>query len=140
MGNRAVITTQKKDIGVYLHYNGGRDSIEAFLTYCRFSGFRRPEVDNYGWARLCEVIANFFTPGDNGIGIDLYERLDTDNGDNGVYVIKNWRIVDRLYMVSDYEQNCYKLDEMLLAIDQCQPQERQLGEERIRKLLCEESF
>ena len=31
MGNRAVITTRKdlKDIGVYLHWNGGRDSVET---------------------------------------------------------------------------------------------------------------
>lgn len=40
MGNRAVITTSKskdvknsKDIGVYLHYNGGRDSVKAFLKH-----------------------------------------------------------------------------------------------------------
>ena len=26
MGNRAVITTEKKDLGIYLHWNGGRDS------------------------------------------------------------------------------------------------------------------
>lgn len=33
MGNRAVITTRKdlKDIGVYLHWNGGRDSVERNL-------------------------------------------------------------------------------------------------------------
>ena len=31
MGNRAVITTSKKDLGLYLHWNGGRDSIEAFF-------------------------------------------------------------------------------------------------------------
>ena len=32
MGNRAVITTEKKDLGIYLHWNGGRDSVEAFLN------------------------------------------------------------------------------------------------------------
>lgn len=31
MGNRAVITTRAKEIGVYLHLNGGRDSVEAFI-------------------------------------------------------------------------------------------------------------
>lgn len=30
MGNRAVITTEEKQIGVYLHWNGGRDSVQAF--------------------------------------------------------------------------------------------------------------
>ena len=43
MGNRAVITTRKAGVnpansdatGVYLHWNGGRDSVEAFLAYCK---------------------------------------------------------------------------------------------------------
>ena len=62
MGNRAVITTRKdlKDIGVYLHWNGGRDSVEGFLTYCKIKGYRPPEYDNYGWAYLCMTIGNFF--------------------------------------------------------------------------------
>jgi hypothetical protein len=34
MGNRAVITDNKQRIGIYLHWNGGRDSVEAFLKYC----------------------------------------------------------------------------------------------------------
>lgn len=29
MGNRAVITTKKRDLGVYLHWNDGWDSVEA---------------------------------------------------------------------------------------------------------------
>lgn len=62
MGNRAVITTRKdlNGIGVYLHWNGGRDSVSAFLTYCKLKGFRPPERDNYGWAYLCTTIGNFF--------------------------------------------------------------------------------
>ena len=70
MGNRAVITTstdinvsESNDIGVYLHWNGGRDSVEAFLLYCKLKGYRTPEYDNYGWARLCQVIGNFFGGG-----------------------------------------------------------------------------
>ncbi len=60
MGNRAVIATKQKDVGIYVHWNGGRDSIEAFLLYCRIQCFRPPNEDIYGWARLCQVIANFF--------------------------------------------------------------------------------
>ena len=53
MGNRAVITTQEyitnpDAIGVYLHWNGGRDSVEAFLKYCDLRGFRPPDSDEYG--------------------------------------------------------------------------------------------
>lgn len=62
MGNRAVITTEENfeknsGLGVYLHWNGGRDSVQGFLEYCRLRSFRRPESDDYGWARLCQVAA-----------------------------------------------------------------------------------
>lgn len=67
MGNRAVITTRENfnndGVGVYLHWNGGRDSVQAFLTYCKMKGYREPTSDNYGWARLCQVIGNFFGGG-----------------------------------------------------------------------------
>lgn len=126
MGNRAVITTKDKKIGVYLHWNGGRDSVEAFLKYCEFKGYRPPETDCYGWARLCQVIGNFFG-GSTSIGIDEYNRLDTDNWDNGVYVIENWKIVDRLFLHGE-EQNEYDLNEMLADIDKSQPTDEQLGD------------
>ena len=124
MGNRAVITTKDKRIGVYLHWNGGRDSVEAFLKYCDLKNYRCPENDCYGWARLCQVISNFFG-GSTSIGIDEYTCLDTDNGDNGVYVIENWKIVDRLYHTWA-EQDEYKLHEMLKSIDEAQPEEEQI--------------
>jgi hypothetical protein len=110
MGNRAVITTRDKKLGVYLHWNGGRDSIEVFLKYCKEMGFRCPEADDYGWARLCQVICNFF--GDDGLscGIGLYEELDTDNGDNGVYIIENWEIVGREFFNGKEQRNHDFLD------------------------------
>jgi len=97
MGNRAVITTEKKDLGVYLHWNGGRDSVETFLKVCKHYKFRTPESDCYGWARLCQVITNFMGTDGLSVGIDRYENLDTNNGDNGTYIIKNWDIVGREY-------------------------------------------
>ena len=131
MGNRAVITTRSKDIGVYLHWNGGRDSVEAFLKYCKLKGYRPPELDCYGWARLCQVIGNFFG-GELSIGIDKYDKLDKDNGDNGVYVIENWNIVDRLF-ISWPEQHEYDLIGMLKSINNAQPEKERLSEEVIHK-------
>lgn len=128
MGNRAVITTKENlegnGIGVYLHWNGGRDSVNAFLTYCKMKGYRSPEKDNYGWARLVQVIANFFG-GSLSVGIDDICYLDCQ-GDNGVYIIKDWKIVDRKYFEGP-EQNEYDLTEMLVAIDEAQPVKEQLG-------------
>jgi hypothetical protein len=63
MGNRAVITTKENyennGIGIYLHWNGGRDSVNAFLAYCKLKRYRSPNEDNYGFARLCQVIGDF---------------------------------------------------------------------------------
>lgn len=141
MGNRAVITTSmvddienSSDIGVYLHWNGGRDSVEAFLMYCKMQGFRCPEEDNYGWARLCQVIANFFGGDGLSVGIDQCCRLDCDNYDNGVYVIKNWEIVGRKYFYGT-EQHSYDLYEMLCDIDEAQPKKMQLGSVKIQQRL-----
>ena len=133
MGNRAVITTRKdlRDIGIYLHWNGGRDSVTAFLLYCKIRGFRPPEQDNYGWAYLCTIIGNYFGDG-LSIGIDVANKLDYDNWDNGIYIIKDWEIVDRMYL-HRREQDVYPLMDMLLSIDERQP--KPLGEETIKKVL-----
>ena len=129
MGNRAVIATRKKDIGVYLHWNGGRDSVEAFLAYCKLKDYRCPELDCYGWARLCQVIGNYFGGG-SSIGIDKYECLDTDNWDNGTYIIENWHIVDREFKHGP-EQHEYNLLKMLKDINNTQPENERLEEKVI---------
>lgn len=140
MGNRAVITTSlnvdvrnSKDIGVYLHWNGGRDSVEAFLKYCKFKGYSPPERDNYGWARLCQVAANYFDDGLN-VGIDTCNHLDCNNYDNGVYIIKDWEIIGRKYF-DGCEQDVHSLLEMLIEIDAAQPLKTQLGKEHIAEKL-----
>lgn len=140
MGNRAVITASKskevasaKDIGIYLHWNGGRDSVEAFLKYCELRGFRSPTEDCYGWSRLAQVIGNYFG-GELSIGIDTCNRLDCDNWDNGVYIIDGWEIVDRQYFKGS-EQQYYPLLEMLIEIDAAQPEKEQIGEDAIRQAI-----
>ena len=119
MGNRAVITTEAKEIGVYLHWNGGRDSVEPILAVCKQLGHRSPERDCCGFARLCQVIGNYFG-GSLSVGVGPYNKLDTDNGDNGVYVIKNWEIVDRLHC-KGAEQTSHKFDDMVADILSRQP-------------------
>lgn len=133
MGNRAVITTEDHRIGVYLHWNGGRDSVEAFLEYCRLHGFRKPEDDDYGWARLCQVICNFVGADGCSAGIDEFERLDSDNGDNGVYVIKGWEIVSREFFEGE-EQCEYELDHFIREIDDCMPEPHRIGHRMIEDL------
>lgn len=129
MGNRAVITTlenyNNNGVGVYLHWNGGRDSVEAFLEYMKLKGHRPPDEDCYGWARLCQVIGNFFG-GTTSIGIDTVNHLYTNNYDNGTYIIRGWDIVDRKDF-NGTEQNQYLMSDMLKTIDERQPKDEQLG-------------
>lgn len=125
MGNRAVITTPEKKIGLYLHWNGGRDSVEPMLKYCEMKGYRAPG-DSYGWARLAQVAGNFFG-GSLSVGIDLYENLDADNWDNGVYIIEGWKIVGREYFDGS-EQQEYDFNDMLKEFDKAMPEGEQLGE------------
>ena len=132
MGNRAVITTapfRKTKVGIYIHWNGGRDSVKPFLDYCRLKGYRGPVSDCYGIARLTQVIANFFG-GELSIGVDLVKNLDCDNGDNGVYLVDdNWNIVGRKYF-SGFEQDDYDYETMLRSINSKQPEE--LSEEELQ--------
>lgn len=128
MGNRAVITTKanmdNNGVGVYLHWNGGRDSVRAFLKYCELKGYRAPSDDNYGWARLCQVIGNFFG-GSTSLGIDTVNNLDCNNWDNGVYLIEGWEIVGRMYFEGE-EQDEYDLVGMLKTINDSMPESERI--------------
>lgn len=132
MGNRAVITTktafETNGIGIYLHWNGGRDSVEGFLAYCKLKGYRSPFYDEgYAMARLIQVISNFLG-GTCSIGIGCVDTLDCDNGDNGTYIIGgDWEIVGREYHTGKEQAN-YPLLDMLQTIDESMPANEQLGE------------
>lgn len=140
MGNRAVITTRSKDLALYLHWNGGRDTVEPLLKYCEMQGYRPPSSDCYGWARMAQVVGNFFG-GSLSVGIARFENLG-DQGDNGVYVIDGWNIVERIEQEYDenwnltgkwrdipesQEQNEYDFDTMLREFDQAMPEGLRLG-------------
>ena len=102
MGNRAVIAFQREEltflasdtVGIYLHWNGGPESVTAFLDAAEKLGVRRE--DEYGAARLCQIIGNWFG-GTLSLGVGTINHMDTDNGDNGTYVVdlKNhgWKVV-----------------------------------------------
>ena len=138
MGNRAVITIKKdgvlnnfdkNEIGVYLHWNGGYDSVSAFLKYCELKEYISPEKDYNSWTKLRNVIENYFE-GESNVVIDKCENLYCNNFDNGVYLIKDWKIVGRVYY-DDEEQDSYDMLEMLLYINEKQPKEEQLTEDFI---------
>lgn len=135
MGNRAFITDETRKVGVYLHWNGGRDSVEAFLEYCRRKGCSGFGQDTpYAMARLVQVVANFFG-GTSSIGISTNPCYS----DNGVYIVRGWDIVGRKYWDHEeekeddfperWEQHNYDLEEMIEEIDSKQPEGQRLKKE-----------
>lgn len=133
MGNRCLIVPKgNESIGVYLHWNGGVDSVTAFLKYCELKGYRNFNGDGYGIARLCQVIGNYFG-GTLSIGIETITHELTedfaDNYDNGIYIVDGWEICQR---ISPSGHEGYDLTEMLIDIDKSQPVEEQLGEDYIK--------
>lgn len=124
MGNRAIITFENEyknnGSGLYLHWSGGRDSVEAFITYARLTGTRCDS--SYGLARLAQIIGNFFG-GTLSLGI-VPARCGAGD-DNGVYIIgDNWKIIGREEIGEGFhEQNEYDLIEMLHSINEAQPEQ-----------------
>lgn len=132
MGNRAIIKPKNSDIGVYLHWNGGINSVTAFLEYCKLKGYRNfggEYSDGYGMARFVQVVSNFFGGSDSiGIVSNVKETVDYAKGlDNGIYVIDGWDIVKRI-CGNDTVEN-YSIQDMLISIDKAQPIKEQFGEE-----------
>lgn len=121
MGNRAIIASaieREKGVGIYVHWNGGVESIEAFLAYCEMKGFREPTGDDYGWAYLTTVIGNFFGDG-LSLGVDVYSNL-ANGDDNGTYYIKGWKIVERSYVDQPLATDKSSLYQRLVDINERQ--------------------
>lgn len=133
MGDRCVIANKNKNIGVYLHWNGYREFVESALAYCDAKGYRSPDEDyEYGWARLCQVLGNTIG-GTLSLGVGTYPTMDTDNWDNGTYIIKNWDICQRLYQHYPDEKIHDTMFENLQAINQRQPKSERLSDEELEK-------
>ena len=104
MGNRAVIKFGGTSQGIYLHWNGGQESVKAFLD-CAKRYQLRGNDSPYGRARLCQIIGNFFG-GTLSLGVDDIQFLDCNNYDNGMYVIDdNFEIIKREYITDDRPLN-----------------------------------
>lgn len=134
MGNRAIVKPIDKNVGVYLHWNGGVESVTAFLEYCKLKehrDFGGKYADGYGIARFCQVVGNFFGGGLSiGLETDVTESEEQAEWmDNGIYVIDGWDIVRRIGAPDD--KIVKPLTQMLLQIDESQPVSEQLGYEYI---------
>ena len=131
MGNRAVIVGKESDFGIYLQWNGGRDSVEAFLEYSRLKGHPGIVGSGDGIFALSTIITNFF--GKHGYYVRPMkgdEAREARIWDNGIYIVEGNEIIERRSFEGK-EQDDYELIDMLKRIDAAQPAEYQLGEEFI---------
>lgn len=124
MGNRAIIKGKGEKIGLYLHWNGGKGSVTAFLKYCEFRGFRSLEEDSYGLARLAQIVGNFFG---GGLSVGIIECGETEAKfiDNGIYIVEKWKEVAH---IGTCHEDDYDVLEMIKDIDAAQPEKERLGD------------
>lgn len=109
MGNRAVISFQDpsvttlklSEVGIYLHWNGGLESIEGFCKAATDLNINEP-------ARFIQMLGNWFG-GNQSLYVDVISRLDYDNYDNGTYVLSKasgeWKVVKRFFVDIEYKVN-----------------------------------
>lgn len=122
MGNRAVIAFKNSPnaIGIYLHWNGGRDSVEGFLAAAKKLGVRGND-ESYALARLTQIIGNFMG-GTLSLGLGTLAELDCDNGDNGLYIVDaaTFEIKERVFKRGP-EQMVHNAEEILAKIIELNP-------------------
>lgn len=98
MGNRAAIAIRKTrgSPAIYLHWNGGPESVLAFLHAAKELGVRSPGYnENYCLGRLGQIVGNFFG-GTTSLGFGRVGHLD--DSDNGTYFIGgDFEIVERTH-------------------------------------------
>jgi hypothetical protein len=101
MGNRGnvIFTDGKKEFSVctYLHWNGGPESVYGFLEELNRRNHRADQ--NYEAARFIQLVGEFFdnnsisttslgaVNGPSSDSVDALSKLQTDDGDNGFYLV-----------------------------------------------------
>lgn len=92
MGNRAVLDFGDAGLGIYLHWNGGPESIDAFLTATQ------ERVGSVNLVGMVQTITNFMGYDGLSVYVGLVKDLDEDNYDNGTYTIVDGKIASRRHV------------------------------------------
>lgn len=132
MGNRAFIYSanerhNRRTLGVYLHWNGGPDSVVPLIKYCKLRGFRRFDNGGYGLARLVQVMGNFLG-GSLSLGVEYARPEHVDTNHEPYRITNDWEIENLDY----YKQNDsdYPTDEQIrdfmIELNEAQPKSEQM--------------
>jgi hypothetical protein len=98
MGNRAIVKFNDS-IGIYLHWNGGPESIGAFLEEAQRRKLRTFESDpTYAVAGFVQIVREFFSYASRpdhleySLSCGVGNPSSMDDSDNGVYEIRHgWK-------------------------------------------------
>jgi len=95
MGNRAYVIFEDKDSktfspAIYLHWNGGPESVYAFLDELDRRGVRADQ--EYEAARFVQIVGEYFMPDQLSLGVTSGPSSAADLGrwareDNGLYLV-----------------------------------------------------
>lgn len=97
MGNRAVIILDDANVGVYLHYYGGPESVLGFLAAAKELGLQC-SGDSYDVAAFVRLVHGFRDNVSVGV-LAIAKPEDADHGDNGCYHIAgDWTIARREFV------------------------------------------
>lgn len=131
MGNRAFLYPEtakpgQRVLGVYLHWNGGPDSVIPLIRYCKMKKYR-PFSDGYGVARLAQVMGNFFN-GTTSLGVEFEKPECVDTNHTPYCITDNWEIKN----INDYKDDDWPdeqhIREFLVELNNSQPKEDRLPE------------
>lgn len=90
MGNRCEVHFKNDDDQhvIYLHWNGGPESVVAFLETMRERKWDRMD---YASARFVSVVGEFFDADGNGDGcsLGLFDAVTGAGDDNGLYEVES---------------------------------------------------
>ena len=122
MGNRALITLEpltkeNKVVAVYVHWNGGIESVQAIADVCKERGFRAPDSDlSYALARFIGVWHEFFGVEEStSLGVMMVDWQNVKDSwlDNGVYTIgKDWKVIEHYTIDPDTDEKIELLTEV----------------------------
>ena len=117
--------------------------VEPLLRYCELQGYRPPNEDDYGWARLAQVVGNFFERRPVGRRRRLHHRrphgprrqrrpTSSTDGASSSGCEPSGREGGSPHVVRFAEeregQRGHGFDEMLRAFDEAMPERLRLGE------------
>ena len=114
MGNRAVIAEERggepsAKHGIYLHWNGGRDTVGPVLAFARDVEVR---WDESGIETIAALFQSIVEQGE----VWPLDRLDYDNWDNGTYLVDyDLEIVGREFFREEEEQDVHSYEGIYFA-------------------------